>query len=295
MARWIADNSVVCREVHNTRKEVHNSISGSPVFNVRLEIPTNQLSTAITKLLGNPESWPHTTIFQNVKCIAAEVIPNPGRYSTDADAQIINPVNRTLVDLTYAPRHGVYLEDYTGDDVYWDDVLEPRIESKPIYHKSVIWGTTDPAGIPVEGQRNILHPDEAPQKYEPGEQLTHIIEGWTLARALDVQLLTSHIGTCNDRAYTSIPLGRTFDVGTLLLRNVITTKAMTFKSYRSGGGTASFILKIIYEYKAVGWERFYRIDPISNSSDYYYIRYNTAPWNRFQAFPIVTHDNWLRT
>lgn len=288
MGKWIADGSVFCREIHGSLVEGHNTLSGNPTFKVRLGVSTSNYKEALAKLLGNPEPWPHETQFQNVVAVAADKVANVGQYTTDADNQILLPANETLIDMTYMPRNGIYTESYISTDVYVDDIIEPRIESRPVDNRTLIWGDTDPVTVPTD--HIILNPDQTPSKYEPGEQLTHIIEGFDDS----IQLVGAHIGTCNAEDYTSAPLnGRVFEAGTLLLRNLYVTKSMTFRSYRLDSGLPTYTIKCIYEYKSIGWQRFYRIDPIGNANGYYYIRYNTTPYGLYQAFPIVTHQNFL--
>ena len=139
-----------------------------------------------------------------------------------------------------------------------------------------------------------LHPDETPVRFERGETLTHIIEGWTL----ETDTLTAAIGTVASSAYTTVPsypVPKTYAAETLLLKNVIITPAMTFRSYRTDTvmGLPTYILKLVYEYKSQGWQKFYRNDSITNQSGYYGIRYNSPPYGLINPFPVSDHSKWL--
>lgn len=299
MARWISDGSIVCKEVSPSHGETHNNISGNPLFRARLKVLWNEAQLAKSKLCGEPEDWPHQTIFQNVKCVSCEITPDGGAYTVDSDGEIL-AYQYAFLDVTYAPRPGVYLEDYNNQDVYWYDELDPRVETKPMNHQVLIWGGDDPAQVP---QNKIpLHPDEAPTRYFTGQTLRHTIEGW----CIETDDLADYIGTVNADEYYSPVLLRTFPAETLLLRSLAITREISFRSYRqptSGpppvppsfdpSGLFTNKLLMTYEYKKEGWNRFYRNDPDTNTSGYYYIRYDTSPYDTIEPAPVVNHDKWL--
>lgn len=299
MSKWVSDGSVVCREIPGSRVEAHNSISGNPNYSVRLGVPRADVQTALNKILGTPETWPHATPLSNVRAVSANIVADVGEYSTDGDAQLAFNSNEQLIDFTYAPRTGVYLELGSGIDVYIEDILEPRNESKPLNPRHFIWGETTDV-VPQNKDRQ-LSPSEAPVKYEPGDTLTHTIEGWVF----DTTNLNGFVGTCNQNAYYSESLKRTFAAGTLLLKNIQLNKGFIFVSYRAPfvvslplidySGLAGPIVKFIYEYKEEGWDKFYRYDSNSNdyATGYYYIRYAQPPHDKFEPFPLADHDDWL--
>ena len=311
MATWIPDDisgPFPIEEVHNTRVESHNTINGSPVFKVRLNTQFDHLDSAQGKLLGTPLLWPHASLIPfKPYCVAMEVPPDMGRYSSDIDQQLVYPDGNVFIDCTYVVRTGVYLEDYNNQDVYWEDQIEPRIESRAINHRQLVWGATDAQTIPTK--KIQLMSDEAPPKYESGETLIHIIEGWTDTTVKPnnptlplMNYLTSHIGTVALSAYTSIPLGRTFEAKTLLLRNVSITRSFSFRSYRlpPGGSTTHYsgkptnTIRMIYEYKKEGWDKFWRIDLENDTEGFYYIRRNKEPYGIVRPFPEINHDVFLR-
>lgn len=299
MTKWISDNSVLCREIPGTRSESYNAISGSPVYNVRLEIPNGQWELARSRLLGTPEAWPHESLIKNVKAISANLVSDSGKYSTDSERQILNPDNPHLIDMMYAPRQGVYVELFVGIDVYVEDILEPRNETHPLNCSNFIWGNTTDT-VPNDTMRTLA-PAETPVRYEPGDTLTHTIEGW----AYNTTGLEAFVGTCNNAPYISASLNRTFATGTLLLKNIQITKQLVFISYRQPfavvlplidfSGLPAPIIKFIYEYKEIGWQRLYRADPDSTlyPEGYYYIRHAKAPYDKFSRFALADHSDWL--
>lgn len=297
MTKWIFDGSVACREVSGTRHESYNSLSGSPTFKVRLEVPAGQVKLAKAKLLGKPETWPHDSIFLGasvVACVACEEVTDQGAYTTDADGQLCNYINNHLLDCTYIARAGIYVEDMNSEDVYWDDEIKPRFESRPADNMMLMWGGTDEQSIP---QNKVpLNPDAAPPIFQGGETLTHTIEGWTLETAT----LQDVIGTCNDELYVSVPLhNREYSAGTLMLRNYEIIHSFSFRSYRifsaqePFSGKPTITLKLYYEYRKDGWQKFWRVNPDLQQAVYEFIRYIKSPHDIFNPFPVVSHAKWL--
>lgn len=301
--RWIADGSIVLREIHGSRRESHNSLLNVPNYNVQLECSQSNLKAAITALLGNPEPWPRTdTIIENIYATSIAVSSDKGEYSTDSEGQNIE-YNKLFLDVTYTPRNGVYAQDSAGFDVYIEDTIEPRNETRPLNSENFIWGTTTAGagGVPNDKNRT-LSPEEAPVFWEPGETLIHRIEGWVLGTDF-----SGFEGTTNDAAYTSPNLDRTYEAETLLLKSFKISKGFCFRSYRNPeagppplpyieySGFPAPILEFIYEYKPQGWNKFYRYDPDQNTypADYYYIRHAQDPWDQFEPFPSATHSEWL--
>lgn len=304
MAKWINSGSIVCKEVHTSHSENHNTVSGNPTFNVRLKVPYSQLDDAISALLGTPEVWPHPTIFgDEVHAVSISMVNDGSKYVSDSDDQILSYEGSALLDVTYMRRNGKYVTRVEDDiDMYFEDSVEARNESIPLNNNHFIWGTQTPDGIPND-PTITLAPEEAPPRYEPGDTLTHIVEGWSE----DASDLGTFIGTVNFEPYTSPNLQRTFAAETLLLRNIQMSLGFTFLSYRQPqspaptppmldfSGQPSLILKFIYEYKPNGWKTFYRYDLNSQTyeSGYYYIRYATSPYERYEPFPVALHDAWL--
>lgn len=301
MTKWLSDGSFVVKEVPDSRSENHNTVSGSPIYSVQLEVPAANLKDIQRAILGLPEKWPHPTPLNNVYAIGSSVTSDKGEYNTDSDAQLAYVVNNYLVTFTYAPRTGIYTTVEGNYTAYVDDIIEPRNESHPLDPNKFIWGNTSDT-VPNNTKRTLAA-SEAPVKQEGGETLTHTVEGWPAVTSdLDQALFT-----CNNAVYTSLVLKRIFDIGTLLLKSIQVTKGFTFASYRaplSGpvdpgiidySGIAAPILKFIYEYKKTGWQRFYRYDADQTSfpAGYYYIRYANSPYPKFEPFPLTDHTDWL--
>lgn len=287
--KWITSASIPCREIEQTHKESHSTVSTNPVYRVTLEVDFDNVKAAIQALLGLPEEWPKDTMFEDVVAVSAEGQTNGGQYATDSDGEVLS-YDKYLIDVTYIQRSGVYLEDSNGSDVYWNDEHSPRIESRPMNHTLLKWGTTTPSGsgsVPTES--TPLDSTEAPSRYIGGETLEHTIEGWSI----DYTDLDDLIGTVHDAAYTSPVSGVTYAADTLLLRSFTSVRGWSFISYRSLVPTTT--LKLIYEFKDVGWNRFWRINLRTTpaSEDYYYILANQQTFKRIDPFPSVSHLKYL--
>lgn len=287
MSRWTGDPSIVCREVHTTHRESHSTLAGNPTFTATVAVPYSQLADAVSDLLGGPQLWPKpTTILQNVVCVEVKPNNDQGRYTTDSNGETIDYSLFALLDLIYMPRKGRYLIDSNGQDVYWDDEVEPRLESRPYAKDLLIWGdSVDPNLTPQV--RIDLHSDEVPSKYEAGETLVHTIEGFDI----DYSDLSGLLATVHDALYVSPITGLLYGAEALMLKHFQTIKHYNYKSYQSGN--VSTTLKLIYEYKEIGWNKFYRNDVIGGVTGYYFIRQNTSPYNRVDPFPVVSHDKYL--
>lgn len=321
MAKWIQDFSVggatiqiPVSEVQGFHKQIHNAISGSPIFSTRLIIPWGEVPLALSRLLGVPERWPHPTTFNNMRCISAEIFADGGAYTTDGDRQIMYPSDNAFVDVTYTQRNGIYVTDYNGQNVYWEDTLEPRLESIPMNAKDLIWGKLEDETVPTD--KIPLHPDEAPSKYEPGATLIHLIEGW----GFPTDDIGFYLGTTNDEAYYSYNLNRLFPAKTLMLRNWNEIQQMSFRSWRTPmvpppsppnnddpttgvsddgapkdrSGWPTSTLRLIYEYKKEGWEKFWRNDVKDNVSGWYYIKRNGDPWSTVKPYLPFGHNPFLK-
>ena len=299
MAKWIADGTVVLREVHGTRRDSVNALSGNPTFTVRLSVAADKLTLALEKLLGNPEVWPYDTIFtpgfMEPRAVSAETTPDLSRGTTDSDSEIIN-YPFYFLDVTYIARNGIYgVTAISGEDpmdIYTDDVITVHNESHPLNHKMFIWGLQQ-TGLPTDITRQLA-PDETPVRYSTVESFVHTIEGNT--RSPDEASVL--IATVNDTEYQSIILDRIFAPGTLLLRNMEVFHQYTFISYRPGPGIWSGRptpnVRLHYEYKERGWDRFYRVDTVNNVEGYYYIRYAMSPNDIYTPFPPRDHTKWLQ-
>lgn len=287
MSTWTGNPSIVCREVHTTHRETHNTLISNPVFNATVAVQYSQLEDAIRELLGGPQLWPKpTTNLNNVVCVEVKFNNDQGRYTTDSNGETIDYTLYGLLDLTYMPRKGRYLIDLNGQDVYWDDEVEPRLESRPMEKSGLIWGDiTDPDLVPQI--RLDLQADEVPSRYEAGETLVHTIEGFDL----DYSDLSGLLATLHNALYVSPITGLLYGAGTLMLKHFQEIKHYNYKSYQSGN--VSTTLKLIYEYKEVGWNKFWRNDTTGNTTGYYYIRQNAPPYNRVDPFPEVSHIKYL--
>lgn len=315
MAKWIKDwtdgsgsHSIICREVHGSHAETHNALSGNPQYIARLEISWNDLQTAISRLLGQPSVWPKASHFTlpvvGPVAIDARVINDLAEYGSDADLQIINYNHHALVDVTYIPRNGVYWKLTSNDPssggpinqpVYLDDVEEPRIETLPTSSLNFIWG--DSTGTPPADKSKALLPGEAPVDFHVGQTLTHSLEGWS--GKIDIG---QYLGSVHSQSYTSPITQKTYAAGTLMLRNYSIVKSHTFRSYRMLSDpvpTASFYdfgqdvsqtLKLIYEYKNVGWQRFRHFDLGTSGVSYDYMHHAKPPYNVHIPFPPINHN-----
>jgi hypothetical protein len=310
MTKWIQDFTIAsvtqnlpCDEVHITHVEAYNSLSGNPQYQVRLAVDWASRYLAITRLLGVPEQWPYTTPFDKVYAVEARIVNDQGAYTADADAQVIQYTEKALIDVTYMPRNGVYRVLTTSDPVgggtinqpvYIDDVEKPRTETVPMNHMNFFWGDT--TGTAPADKSKVLLSQESPTIFNIGQTLVHTIEGW--CGALDV---SDFVGTVNQYAYTSPVNGRTYGAGTLMLRDYSLTRAFNFRSYRLLGDpapTASFIdfariagvnLQMVYEYKSLGWERFFHT-ALNATPGYHYIHRRESPYTKFTPFPVANHS-----
>lgn len=301
MAKWISDPlpswmtsppaNIPCREVHASHVESHSAIAGNPTFNAKIAVLYSSLQDAISVLVGRPEIWPkNTSIIQDITCVSAQVNNDTGRYTTDADQQIIDYSLYALLDLVYMARAGVYLVDENSQDVFWNDENEPRVESRPMNHKLLIWGdTTNPATVP---QSKIqLHSDEAPPYYDNGTNLIHTIEGFNI----NYDDLDALIGTVHNATYISpVTAGsniKIYPANTLLLDTYSVFNHYNFKSYRDGA--ISTTLKLFYKFKSIGWNKFWRNGLTPATTGYHYMRHNRDPWDIFDPFPLVSHLKYL--
>lgn len=276
--------SVTAREVHATHNENHSAITGNPTYNAKLAILYTDIEIAVKELLGGPQVWPKpTTNIQDPVCVSVNVDNDTGRYTTDSNGEIIDYTKYALLNCVYMARIGTYLTDTNGEEVFWMDEVEPRIETRPMNHELLIWGNQSGSGIPNE--KITLAPDEAPPKYENGSTFVHTIEGWDI----DYSDLNDLIGTVHNDVYNS-PFGFGFVTNTLLLRNYSKIIHYNFKSYRTG--TFSMTLKLMYETK-VNWNKFWRIDLINHVEGYYPILQASAPYPTVEPCPIVSHLKYL--
>lgn len=314
--------NIQCREVHSTHTETHNTISGNPLYKARLEIPWDSLMMALSRLLGAPERWPFNGLhfpfgqFYNIVAVSAEVINDAGSYVTNSGyEEVIHYDEAALIDVTYMPRIGKYItvpekvvSDGEGDpvtfppmDVYIEDRVQPRYESIPEHHRNLIWGDTTDV-VPTD--KKMLHPDEVPSRGNPGLTLIHTIEGYDRS----ISELDALVGTVTNADYTPTTKGRKkFPSGTLFLRTYEVEDRYTFRSYRikkdppppTPGfdvyGLSTPVLKLVYEYKKEGWEKFWRNNssPTVNASGYYYIRYSQPPYAKYVRFQPADHSAFL--
>lgn len=295
MAKWISDPlppwiisppvSIICREVHSSHTESHSAIAGNPTFNAKVAVLYTQLQDVVSVLLGKPENWPKgTSIIQDPVCVSCQVNNDTGRYTTDADGQIIDYSQYALLDLVYMARAGVYVVDNSGEDVFWNDEEEPRVESRPMNYKLLVWGNTDTT---VPTPKIQLLSDEAPSIYENGANLVHTIEGFDISFD-DLEAL---IGTVHNVDYLSPVNGKNYVAGTLLLDAYQVINHYNFKSYRHGA--ISVTLKLFYKFKGISWSKFWRNGLDAATTGYHYMRHNKDPWPLFDPFPLASHIKYL--
>lgn len=289
---WIQDETVYCAEVHGTRHENHGSINGTPSFNVRLEVLFSQYAIAISKLLGTPEFWPIAGL-KNIRAVSVNVVTNESGGFTDVKKQVIG-YDKMLLDVTYIARKGQYVYLYNQKRGYMEDTSELRNESKPEFYKNVIWGDKNSIST-VPNDKIPLHPDEVPTRFEPGQNITHIIEGWVEEGAGTQEEIKNYIGTVNAHEYVSVNLNQRFAIGTLLLLSYTAEPSFSFISYDATTtqyGKPTAILKLNYAYRPNGWEKFWR-NRLDGESGYYYILKNNDPWDPYVPFPLKDHRPFL--
>ena len=323
-------HSIVADEVHGTHNESHNALSGNPQFNVRLAIAWDDVPIAISRLLGQPCRWPKATPFPpsvieltlplaRIVAIDARVANDQAAYNTDGDKQIIDYLTHGLVDVTYVPRNGVYYKLTTDDPagggpinqpVYINDEEKPRTETIPLDYNKFIWGDTDvadptPPPAPPTDKTQKLLPAEAPVRFDIGQTLVHTVEGWCGFGPIGALELGDYIGSVTQHDYVSPVTGKSYAKGTLMLRNYNIVKNFNFRSYRAlddpvptdtfldFAGRAVPTVEFIYEYRRVGWERFFRPNFGTNTSGYYYIHYATSPYDNYIPFPVKDHRLWM--
>jgi len=333
VAKWIQDDTktkvfvpggtetlIELREIHGTRTEAFTNVSGNPVYKVKLECPVDQYYYARACLLGGPEKWPFSSAPLNIDpilqpvCVSVEAVTDGTKATTDSDKQILNYINKMLLDVTFLPRVGDYIIDHNSQHVYYEDKLEHVNETRPLSNLAFCWGLTTETA-PTQAQAKVLTHQEVPVLFEPGFTLTHTIEGWcrdipeTLRNEADDADITA-IGTVNQHEYESLNLHRKFPAKTLLLRAIIAESAFSFRSYwypgapsttpnRDLGGKPTVTLRLIYQYKKDGWQRFYRV-PIGDGAappGLYYIRRNdqVAGYPPYTPFPVANHKTFLFT
>lgn len=285
MTTWISGGPVA-REVHSTHTEQHGTIGGNPTFNATIAVAWSELEEAVSLLLGGPEIWPKaTSIIETPVCVSVRVNNDRGRYTTDSNGEVINYNIYALLDLTYMARGGGYVTGKDGQDLFWNDEVGPRIESRPMNHNLLIWGNQGGSGLP--SQKVQLTPDEVPSKYENGTSLTHTIEGWNDY----TDDLTDLISTTNQDPYSSPLTGVVYNEGTLLLRDYAEIPAYNFISYRTG--VIGTNLKLFYEFKKEGWQVFWRNDLVGKTTGYYAIHQADDPYNQVLPFPMADHTRYL--
>lgn len=284
MTTWISSANIPCREVHASHVEAHSILGGNPTFNAKIAVEYTDLAAAISALLGEPEEWPKPTTNFDPTCVSVQMNNDTARYTTDSNNEIINYTYFALLDVSYMVRVGSYLVDINGQDVFWNDEMEPMVESRPMNNKLLIWGNITDT---VPNDKIQLHPDEVPQRYDDGATLIHTIEGFEL----DFTDLDDLKGTCHNDIYLSPFINQAFIAGSLLLDSYTVTNHYNFKSYRTGA--ISTTLKLYYKYRQIGWNRFWRNGLVNDPEGYYYLRKNEDPWPRFDPFPLVDHGKYL--
>lgn len=324
MAKWIPDwtdvdsnpHSIAAREVHTSHNESYNNLSGNPQFNVVLAVPWNDRYLAIQQLLGRPCIWPYDTPFnladlsdlqKVVVASSVQIINDTSRYTTDMDGEVINYAENALLQITYMPRMGMYAEitvksDGTtplgagkNQDIFLSEIEVPRFEFIPQSPKLFAWGgtTTTLPSLPLVP----LSPNETPSKNNSEVTLVRTIEGW--CGIFDIQ---PFVNTTHSQSYTSSIVRKTYAANTLMLRSYNLERGYYHRSYRELGsnpGTVNeffdfgnlpcFKLTLNYEYKASGWQRFFRADAESGQTGLYYIRYNQDPHDIYTPFGPKHH------
>lgn len=282
--------------MHGARVEEYHSITGNPTFRTRLECLWNERHTVVRDLLGLPAFWPETSLFQNVVCVAARVVGDNSIHAQHIDNEVIIYTEKALIDVTYIARPGKYVIDWYQQPVYWYDEIKPRLETLPRDHRMFVWGLTTDV-TPTDAQVSPMTSSEVPVDFIPGETFIRNIEGF--AQTMD---LSTYIGTVTNAEHSSYQLGRKFPAGTLLCRNIEITPGYSFRSFRSFTGSPpgptgfdpsgrnTYQLKVIYEFRKEGWEKWRRFDYGAGVLDWYYVRYNKATYPKATPFPLTDHN-----
>jgi len=163
-----------------------------------------------------------------------------------------------------------------------------------------IWGGKTPNAQIAAGQEEKPQPEELPNVSIPGQTLIHTIEGVVEGYVQNVNLDTL-IGTVTDVPYVSHVLSRTFNTGTLLLRSYTINKTFSFRSFRQsiGGGVfdpsgkPTYQIKMVYEFKEKGWNRFLRWNKTNTNRDYYYLKYSYSPYEDAEVVKTGFHSWWI--
>lgn len=301
MSEWIDD--VDAYEVMGTRNESDGTLPGNmPTASVTIAVARESAVEARNVLLGGrqlplgsgtPRTWPYLSI-DTLYCVGA------ARRNVQGDFQAVNEeklnTDWVFLDLQYTARLGRYIVKPNEHRAYYvEDSLEPRFESRPLNHSHYEWATL----LGTDTTRHPISSNEAPVKSLSGFTLLHKVSGF-LNIPNDIE---SYIGTTARASvanpgiiYTSQNLGKQFaespspnSESTLLLRTVNIVQEYSHNSYLFNQPTFTLICR--YEFKAEGWNRFWR-PLLTATGGYDYIR-NTKTGVNQTFFPPEDHSAWL--
>jgi len=259
--------------------------------------------------LGKPQPWPHPTVFDkaisDATAVSIQLINDKGDALTDSSKQKFEYKHFAIFDVVYMARKGLYFLNNNDEEIYVEDEIQHRVETQPMNHLLLKWGKNSSSAVTLtEGAAApSLTFNEAPVKFGIGETIVKTIEGW----CCDLSNVAVE-GTVNDSALHSFILDRDFPALTLKLRSITATPLFSFRSYRdenpSGppptptpplpkryerSGRTTLTLRLQYEYREDGWERFWRNTPKAAEAGYYHMIDSEPPYANVIPFPAVDH------
>lgn len=257
--KWVEGFEVY--EVFGTRTERDSAMPGSmPTAEVQVAVRVDDAHEAKLAFLGGyntsfpgiPAKWPYSNSVVPLYCVSCQKVNANMAYTVNQEELL--ETEFVFFNLSYVAKLGVYLLQ-DGINLYVEDSLEPRFETRPLQHSLYCWSTIQAP----ETSRRPLTSNEAPVKTNSGFTLLHTVSGY-FDLPDDIQGL---IGTVADSPYLSVNLNKSFDPtltsgydGVLLLRTVNIVEEYTANSYL--GDQPTYTLKCRYEYKAEGWNQFWR-------------------------------------
>lgn len=205
--------------------------------------------------------------------------------------------------------------------LYIYDELSHRNEAFPVDHTKLVWGLTTDVPPPSTPTPPQLTQHETPVEYLPGYTFTRTIEGWSMdvPKTEDLPgqpgsgIAGPLTGTTNQHDFRSLNLKRKFKAGTMLFRTMMVSTGISFRSYRFPvpippgetespvlppkydlSGLPTLTLKLVYEFREEGWDKFRRVNLDAKSVGWYYIRWNRDNYaDKYDPFPKTDHRIFL--
>jgi len=270
MSDWASDNAAK-EEAYTVSAKVN--YKGMNSGKVKLRCPWADRYTIAADIINNNRLFPTGSI----GAIAAEISidPAPQSAAVNVTAGGVIEYDEALLTIDYNVAEVANLEKVpTGANagILYSEALEPNIEYLKLDKLNFTW--TDASGRPVTEA-------ESPSRPSRGFNL---VRTYYNIPSIDSSYLD--LGdTCNDAAYTSVPLGLTFDIGTLrfipapLNRTILTS------------GSKGWNLTLKWAYRKATWNKFWRVDKSgSDKYDTIYDKVNAAAW---VPCPLADHTPWL--